>query len=345
MKALTAKATCMPTSDQPDIDPVIVDAMAGLPSYFDGFGQTFQNDIRPALIAREADRVVAARKARDSMVLGVAVAALGIMVSVFVLRYPMAAMLAGMAGFGIGVWGRRDLTKIKHEAKEMIVNPVAAHLGIGFRAQPGKVTSIDRHRGVKLVPSWDRSKFEDLVTGKRNGVDFELFEAHLEQRRQSSSKNSGPKWVTVFKGQCLRLDFHKQFYGRTLVTRDRGILNRFGGGGGLKRAALEDPRFEKIFEVYTSDQVESRFLLTPDLMQKLVDLEKTFHGGKLKCCFDDGEMLITVQGGDLFEPGNMFTPLDNPARVRELLDDFVAVFDVIDAVNEGRQRREETRNA
>jgi len=56
-------------------------------------------------------------------------------------------------------------------------------------------------------------------------------------------------------------------------------------------------------------------------------------------------MMITVQGVDLFEPGNMFTPLDNPARVRELLDDFVAVFDVIDAVKDGRKRREETRNA
>lgn len=334
----------MPTSETPDLDPIIASAMEGLPSYFDGFAQIFQNEIQPALIAREADRVVAAKKARESMVLGILVAGLGIMIAVFVLRYPLAAMPAGMAGFGIGAWGRRDLTNIKHDAKEMIVNPVAAHLGIGFRAQPGTVTSINRHRGVKLVPRWDRSKFEDLVTGKRNGVDFELFEAHLEQRRQSSSKNSGPKWVTVFKGQCLRLDFHKEFYGHTIVTRDRGIFNRLGGGGGLKRAALEDPRFEKIFEVYTSDQVESRFLLTPDLMQKLVDLEATFHGGKLKCCFDDGEMLITVQGGDLFEPGSMFTPLDNPVRVRELLDDFTAVFDVIDAVNKGRQREEDARN-
>ena len=93
----------------------------------------------------------------------------------------------------------------------------------------------------------------------------------------------------------------------------------------MQRAMLEDPEFERIFEVYTTDQVESRYLLTPDLMQKLVDMEKVFHGGKLKCCFDDGELLITLQGSDLFEPGSMFKRLDDPERVRELLSDFAAV--------------------
>jgi len=106
----------------------------------------------------------------------------------------------------------------------------------------------------------------------------------------------------------------------------------------MQRAALEDPTFEKIFEVYTTDQVESRYLLTPDLMQKLVDLEEVFHGGKLKAAFDGGEMFITVQGGNLFEPGSMFKPLDSVDRVQELLKDFAAVFQLIDAVTAGRSR-------
>jgi hypothetical protein len=73
-------------------------------------------------------------------------------------------------------------------------------------------------------------------------------------------------------------------------------------------------------------------------MQKLVDLETTFKGGKLKTAFDGGEMLITVQGGNLFEPGSMFKPLDSADRVHELLNDFAAVFRLIDAVTAGRSR-------
>jgi hypothetical protein len=87
--------------------------------------------------------------------------------------------------------------------------------------------------------------------------------------------------------------------------------------------------------------VESRYLLTPDVMQKLVDLEQVFKGGKLKACFDGGEVLITVQGGNLFEPGSMFKPLDSADRVRELLEDFNAVFNIIDEITASRIRVEQ----
>ena len=49
-------------------------------------------------------------------------------------------------------------------------------------------------------------------------------------------------------------------------------------------------------------------------------------------------MLITLQGGNLFEPGSMFKPLDSADRVQELLKDFAAVFGLIDAVTAGRSR-------
>ena len=75
-------------------------------------------------------------------------------------------------------------------------------------------------------------------------------------------------------------------------------------------------------------------------MQDLVDLEKAFHGGRLKACFDGGEMFITLEGGDLFEPGSMFKPLDSVDRVKELLTDFSAIFQIIDAVVRGRRREE-----
>ena len=100
---------------------------------------------------------------------------------------------------------------------------------------------------------------------------------------------------------------------------------------------LESNVFEQAFQVYSNDQVEARFLLTPDLMQRLINLEKVFHGSKLRCAFQDGELLIALEGGDLFEPGSLFTPLDNPERVRELLDDFAAIFNLIDSFADPQQ--------
>lgn len=311
-----------------------------LPPEFAGFARIYEQEIRPGLLAREAERAAAAQKAIRTRWIGGAIIAAGLGIGFALLKLPAAAIIAGITGFGVIGWGNMGISRLAGEAKALIVEPVARQLGLAFTPAPGTCEAIYRHRDAGVVPRWDRSKFEDLVTGRRGLVDFELFEAHLEERRRTTDSQGRTRttWVTVFQGQCLRLDFHKTFYGRTLVTRDMGFFNRFGGGNGMQRAMLEDPRFEKIFEVYTTDQVESRYLLTPDLMQKLVDLEEVFRGGKLKAAFDGGEMLITVQGGNLFEPGSMFKPLDSADRVRELLKDFAAVFGLIDAVTAGRSR-------
>lgn len=322
---------------QPEGGPLL---LGDLPPEFAGFGQVYERDIRPALLAREDDRIAAAKKAIQTRWIGGAIVVAGALFGLLVLKMPFAAIVAAILGFGVIGWGNMAIMQLAGEAKSLIVEPVARQLNLSFTSSPGTCESIYRHKDVGVVPGWDRSKFEDLLTGQRGQVEFELFEAHLEEKRTTTDSKGRTQttWVTVFKGQCVRLDFHKNFYGRTLVTRDAGFFNRFGGGKGMQRAGLEDPRFEKIFEVYTTDQVESRYLLTPDLMQKLVDLEETFKGGKLKAAFDGGEMLITVQGGNLFEPGSMFKPLDSADRVRELLQDFAAVFGLIDAVTAGRSR-------
>ncbi|MEQ9435349.1 DUF3137 domain-containing protein [Hyphomonas sp.] len=336
------------TDDRPDlpgsgpdpIDPAITSALSSLPEGFSHFARIFQDEIRPALQAREGDRIAAVAKARQARYVGGGIGIAGVLLGLFVAKLPILAVVAAIVGFGYVWWGARDVAKLGKEAKSLLVAPVARQFELNFTESPGQVASIYQHREVGIVPGWDRASYEDLVTGTRKGVAFELFEAHLEERRRStdSKGRTQTRWVTVFKGQCLRFQFDKTFYGRTLVTRDAGFFNRFGGGKGMQRAMLEDPEFERIFEVYTTDQVESRYLLTPDLMQKLVDLEKTFHGGKLKCCFDSGELFITLQGSDLFEPGSMFKRLDDPDRVRELLSDFAAVFNIIDVVVAKRRR-------
>ena len=317
-----------------EIDPAILLAMQGLPDDFADFSRIFQNEIRPVLADREAARLSAAATAKKATIAGIIIGAVGAVASLFLLKVPMLAVFAGVAGIAIHGIGRGGIGKIGKEAKSLIVLPVAKQFGLSFEERLDHVPTISDVHRVGLVPSWDRSSYEDRMTGQRNGVDFEFFEAHLEDKRQTtdSKGRTQTRWVTVFKGQCLRFDFHKAFHGRTLVTRDAGFFNRFGGGRGMQRAILESPEFEKAFEVYTTDQVEARFLLTPDFMQRLVDLENTFRGGRLRCAFENGEMFVALEGGDLFEPGSMFIPLDNPDRMRDLLNDFAAVFNLIDRV-------------
>lgn len=333
---------------EPDfqLDADIARAIADLPPEFQRFGRLYQQELRPELMRREGERVQAAKTARNSIIGGVAVGVLGVAVSLLAFQIPQLAVLSGIVGAVIGGIGSSPIRKLSKEAKAILVEPVAAGLGLSFVGKPGSMASVHDHRRVGLLPNYDRSSFEDLLTGERNGVNFEFFEARLKERRTTHSNGrTRTKYVTVFDGQLLRFDFHKRFFGETLVTRDAGFFNRFGGRRGMDRARLEDPTFEKAFEVYTTDQVEARFLLTPDMMQSLVDLENTFRGKGLRCAFSGEQMLIAVEGANLFEPGTLFKRLDEPDRVRDLLRDFAAVFTLIDKVSVARRTEEQQRGA
>jgi hypothetical protein len=318
--------------DGQDIDPRVRAALEGLPTDFANFARTYQDHIRPGLLEKEGERQRLAARSRQFMIYAIVagVAALG-MGAVFQSQAAVAIGLIGaVAVYGFGRW---PLDQFAKTSKLLLVEPVAREFGLTYAADCGPQTDVERFRELRLLPSWDRSAFEDRLEGERSGVNFSFFEAHLEEKRTTRSSNGATqtRWVTVFRGQCVRFDFHKRFLGRTLVARDMGLFNALGGlGSEMKRARLESPDFEKAFEVYTTDQVEARFLLTPDVMQRFVDLEAVFHGGKLRCCFDGGELFVAVEGGNLFEPGSMFIPLDNPERMRELLDDFGAIFRLMD---------------
>jgi len=327
-----------PTSKGPwdqdsEIDPLILQSMRVLPKDFADFPRVYQDELRPALRAQEAERQAVAKAAVRWSWIGGAIALIGALLGFLAFRVPQLAAVAAVIGFAVHGAGRGPLNQMGKRAKRMIVDPVAAKFAMRFDPEPGHQDTIMDVHAAGLVPSWDRSEFEDRLTGSRNGVEFEFFEAHLRERRRSTDSRgrTRTRWVTVFDGQCLRFRFHKNFHGRTTVMRDAGLFNRFGGGRGLERVRLESKAFEQAFEVYSTDQVEARYLLTPDLMQRLIELEKVFRGGRLRCAFQSNELLIALEGGDLFEPGSMFTPLDNPDRVRELLDDFAAIFNLIDS--------------
>ena len=323
------------TSEQTDKLAGLYDRLAKLPDEFSDFSHIYQTDIEPALKEKEADRQAAWRKARMIIAAGVIIGGLIALGGFYFFRSIFPIAIGAMAGFGLGNWGYSGVRAIGRQAKQIMVQPIAQRFGLTYNelASPAASTHLDAARGLDLVPRWDRKHLEDEIIGERNGNGFEFFEAHLEQRRttRDSRGNTQTKWVTVFHGQCWIINSPKTFHGTTKVSRDSGLFNALGAmGSKWSRAKLEDPVFEKVWEVYTTDQVESRYLLTPDVMQALVELEAAFKSQKLRCAFHEDRIYVAAEGGDLFEPGSMMKSLDDPNRVGELLEDFARVFHLID---------------
>ena len=106
-------------------------------------------------------------------------------------------------------------------------------------------------------------------------------------------------WRDIFKGLLFKADFNKHFYGCTVVRSGKaGLLSGFS----RTLVKLEDPRFNSCFTVYSNDQVEARYLLTPKMMEQFVGLQESIGGFEASFC---GSTINIAAGGfpyDAFEP-------------------------------------------
>ncbi|ABI66219.1 hypothetical protein Mmar10_1927 [Maricaulis maris MCS10] len=246
----------------------------------------------------------------------------------------MALIIGPFLGYMIG---SRALHAMSKRVKAELNTTIAEALGLTYSAKPSNPARFDRLREFGLLPSSDRRKFEDHFAGARDGCEFELYEAHLEQRRRSNKRTY---YVTVFHGVIIRINFPRKVEGITLITRDQGLFNgiqAFGrsfGGNKLERIGLVDPTFEKAFEVYGNDQVLARYMLTPSFMERLLALETSLKGKNVRAAFDEdsgeGELLIAAETGNLFEIGSMFRPLTEPGRFTQIVDELDHITGLID---------------
>jgi len=298
------------------------------------FQRLYAERIEPLFQANEAARQAAVAKfQRWALIGGVLTLVAAALAFTLAARPQLGLVIAFMGAVLTGIVAYQPLAKASKELKRQYCTSIAEAMGAQFAVDGFQPPALERFKQMRLLPSYQRSSFEDLFSGAHKGASYELYEADLKQRRSTGKSTS---YVTVFRGQIIRLHFPRSFLGVTIVRRDAGMLNAFGGGDvdgrKLERVRLVDPSFEKAFEVWGTDQVEARYLLHPVMMERLIALESALHGKRIRCAFEDGEVLIAVEGGNLFEPGDMFKPLTDPARARRVVDELASVVRVMDQV-------------
>ncbi|TIX52000.1 DUF3137 domain-containing protein [Alteraurantiacibacter aquimixticola] len=236
-------------------------------------------------------------------------------------------------------WSYLPRAKAVKETKEGINIALAQALGLDYQHDIEPGLGFERAQHFKMVPGFQRSSFEDLWSGEVGGRRFTLHEAHLQQKRQSG-KNS--HYVTVFRGPVMTLTFDRQFHATTLVERAKrhkkfgffGEKDSLGVAGlDLQKADMVHPRFEDEFTVYTTDQVEARYLVHPSYVERLIALEEAFSGKKVRALFHQGELTIVLETSNMFESGNIDAGRDRE-MIETCIEQFMSMADLAASLNE-----------
>lgn len=99
----------------------------------------------------------------------------------------------------------------------------------------------------------------------------------------------------------------------------------------LKEILLEDPIFNKKYNVYSSDEVESRYLVTSAFMERFNNVKTAFGARKIKCAFYNQDIMFVISTNkNLFELGDLFHPLENPKKIMNFFEEIISILTLID---------------
>ncbi len=112
----------------------------------------------------------------------------------------------------------------------------------------------------------------DIIGGNYKGIPFIINECEIKSTI-SKTKNDITITYTDFAGLIIKIKMNKTFKGSTIV----GTKNQISALPGFEKIELEDVKFMQNREIYSTDQIEARYLLTPVFMERLEYMESAFQ--------------------------------------------------------------------
>jgi hypothetical protein len=248
--------------------------------------------------------------------------------------YMLFAWFMAVAFFVFGYFKQQEL---KSRFKSVVIAKLIQALYPSLRYRPNAHIPQEVYKASRLFPrAFDRYVGDDLIEGKLDQTDFSVSELHTEY---TTTNSKGQKQShTIFRGLFFHADFHKHFSGSTYVFPDRAeaLLGKWLGQGiqaGFsqhgKIVKLENPVFERLFVTYSEDQQEARYLLSPNMMERLMALRKKM-GVELSFGFLQGRVFVAIATGrEHFEPriwGGTIS-MNDIAEHRSLIHSVIAIID------------------
>lgn len=190
--------------------------------------------------------------------------------------------------------------------KEHLIGRMVEHLGLSYAPQ-GHVSPHMFRQAAFFARDFDTYGGDDLVKGNIAGVEV----TWSDVKATYTTKNAKGKSTrhTLFEGLFFMAPFPRLFHKKTWVLPDvaQKILGDFGTlVQGLDRRGalvkLDNPNFERAFVVFSEDQIEARYLLSPVMMERLLAL-KNHAKTPLHVSFIAGHIFLGFSyGKPSFEP-------------------------------------------
>jgi hypothetical protein len=234
-------------------------------------------------------------------------------------------------GLGGYLWASMKLSKeYSRLYKERVLPRLAATFGdLSYRH--AITPDMEALKAERVFREFDDVSADDEVFGTYRTLPLRIIELQL-------TSGSGEEKHTTFDGLLVEIDLPRDTNAITAIVTDEGAFGNFRDrmkGGDRQRVRLEDPVFEKTYEVYSDDQIAARALLNPAFIEKLLALgELSDFARPLALC--SGRRLTFAMpkriGRNLFQPPSFQKSAASREALVQLRKDIAAVLAAADAV-------------
>ncbi len=259
------------------------------------------------------------------------------------LLYLLAAM-ALLTGLGILLY-RHSKFKARFRAafKEQVIPFIAKKYDERLDYYPYDGLMKEYDASGLFTREYDRYKAEDTFRGTFDLTTFSFGEIFTEYKTVTtdSKGNRQEQWHTIFRGLLFVSDFHKHFSGETFVDVDTmermfGKLGRRFQKWNTSRKGdlikMENPGFEKQFAVYSTNEQEARYILTPSMMERMIALREKMNT-PIAFSFRNNHLYVAVsKQEDFFEP-TIYRTLLREERYRSWWELLVAMSRIVEDLN------------
>jgi len=224
-------------------------------------------------------------------------------------------------GVAIGSWcffKKKFENKIKRN-----IMPVVCSCFPKLRWSEGFFNGADLFLASYITSEFDKEEYDDCFEGIFKDVYFQIVEAKYKKRGSKSD-------ILIFDGVIIKLDMNKFFQAHTVVVTNTLFKDKFTYQG-LRHTTLEDVEFEKKFDVYTNDEVEARYLITPSFMQRLKAMKIAFKARSVSCAFYNNYLIIALPtDNDIFSLCSLTKPVDDAKQYFQMYEEIVSIIKLID---------------
>lgn len=172
-------------------------------------------------------------------------------------------------------------------------------------------------------PKYDCTGFcGDYVRGVLRGVPMEFCEFELQEKHVTEDKDGDTdvSYETVFYGVIVVCRHNLALSDAVMATQFKTYENAYNA---------DSEAFYNAFSVRCTSEQDAKLALTPDYMQKLLELSAE-RGKRFAIRFlQDGTLLLVIKDMNLFEMGKSESTVQLVEKLEKEMEDFINILDTL----------------